>query len=453
MFRNFGKVLAFSFRNQAGTGSYIGLTGILAAILLLLPMGILMLLGSKSGEEEKPIESCGAEKIYIVSDYEADPVNFTALLSDEENYKGIRYVKADSIEDAMGNVRDGEASFILYFYSEEDYIRADIIVPENSLLTTDQATNYFDYLQANQTGFNLLLSGISQTKLAGLTPPNAFRTYTAEGYEKGISIEEDTAGQDALLRDQVMEAFQMIMPYFTVMLLYFMIMSYGNSIAQSMVMEKESKLMDTMLISVHPEALVFGKLLAAILAALLQLFIWILSTVLGFFLGTKISEAVFTDYTSPMTALFAFMEDLGIFQPGNVALGILFLIFGFIMYSGIAAIAGSISSNREEAASQNFLFVLPLLAAFMMVMMGGGLRAGGAPEWMLYVPFSSALIMPTTLALGKAGMLTSLLSLAILLALTMLFVIGAGKIYKMMSLYKGNKVTITQVLKRLFAKE
>ncbi|MCR5249362.1 MAG: ABC transporter permease [Lachnospiraceae bacterium] len=453
MFRNFGKVFSFSFHNQAGTKSYKMLTVIVALILFLVPFAILFFMAKGSEDEEKELESCGAERIYIVSDFEAEPVNFMALLSTEENYKGIRYAAADSVEDAMEKTKEGEASFILYFYPEEDYIRADIIVPAKSSLSTEEAGNYFDFLSQNQTGFSLLLSGISQGKLESLTPPNAFRTYTAEGYEKGISTDEDTAGTEALLRDQVMSAFQMIIPYFTMMLLYFMIMSYGNSLAQSVVMEKESKLMDTMLISLHPEALVFGKLLAAILAGLIQIFLWVGCVVAGLIVGTKVTESLYPDYVSPMKAFFGFLEELNVFRPENVALGVLFLIFGFVMYEALASIAGAISANREEVASQSFLFVMPLLAAFLLAMMGGGLTAGGAPEWLLYIPFSATLLMPSTLALGQVSLVTAGISLALLIVFTLLFVIGAGRIYKMMSLYKGNKVSIGQVLKRLAGKE
>ena len=92
-------------------------------------------------------------------------------------------------------------------------------------------------------------------------------------------------------------------------------------------------------------------------------------------------------------------------------------------------------------------------SSFMLVMMGGGLTAGGAPVWMDYVPFTAALLMPSQLALGTASGLMGIISLAITLVLTIVLVIAAGKIYKAMSLYKGNKVKLGDVLKLITAKE
>ena len=211
--------------------------------------------------------------------------------------------------------------------------------------------------------------------------------------------------------------------------------------------------MDTMLISLHPEAMVFGKLLAIICAGLIQIFSWIAAIVVGMIAGVKITEASFPGYESPITTFFQFMEELGLFKIENVIIGVCFLVVGFVLYLSMATIAGSISANREEVASQSSLFILPLLASFMLLMMGGGLTADGAPLWMDYVPFTAALIMPSQLALGVVGWTTGLISLALTLALALVLVIVAGKIYKAMSLYKGNKVKLGDVLKLITAKE
>ncbi len=461
MFRNFGKVFQFSLHNQAGTKSYKVFTIVLVLILLIAPSVIMLLVAGGKEEEEtdSAIESCGAEEIYIVSDFEAKPDLFLLAGSTEENYKDIRYKLADSVDEALETAgRSDKKAFVLYFYPEEDYIRADIILPEaddkgTELLDSSMAEHYFEYMNAYSTNFTLLLTGIEQSKLTGLMPGNDYNTYTESGYAKGITMDADESDADEMIRDAVLEVFQMLLPYLTIMVLYFLILTYGNATAQAMVMEKESKLMDTMLISLHPEAMVFGKLLAIICAGLIQIFSWVASIVVGMIAGVKITEAVYPGYESPITTFFEFMEELGIFQPLNVVIGIGFLAVGFVLYLSLATIAGSISANREEVASQSSLFILPLLASFMLVMMGGGLTAGGAPIWMDYVPFTAALLMPSQLALGTASGLTGIISLAITLAVTIVLVIVSGKIYKAMSLYKGNKVKLGDVLKLITAKE
>ena len=277
MFRNFGKVFAFSIHNQMGSKGFKAFTITLALLFLIVPAIIMMLLAGKQEEEEKTIESCGAENVFIVSDYEAVPNLLLFHEVTEENYKEIRYKNADSVDAALESAKAAGKAFVLHFYPEEDYIRVDIILPETDGREEDAidpatAKNYFAFMEANPTLFSLLLTGLNQSEIMGLMPGNGYSTYTESGYAAGITIDEDKQGADELIRDSVLEVFQMILPYFTIMLLYFLILSYGNATAQSMVMEKESKLMDTMLISLHPEAMVAGKFLAIVCSGLLQVF-------------------------------------------------------------------------------------------------------------------------------------------------------------------------------------
>ncbi|MBR5420872.1 MAG: ABC transporter permease [Lachnospiraceae bacterium] len=450
MFRNFNKVFNFSFHNQAGTKSYRILTLVFALILLLGPGTIMLLIAHSSTKEEDELEPCGAERIALVSDMGAEVNNYLLLSrAEEKDYATIRYKTYPDLAAAEESVKEDEAAFILYFHPEDDYIRADILIPEASSVEKEDAENYFSFIERHGDDFRLLLTGLSEAKLMSLMPGNAYRTYTESGYAKDMTIDEDTQGSEELMRQQVKEVFGMLLPYLTIMILYFMILTYGNTVAQTMVMEKESKLMDTMLISLRPEAMVFGKLLAAIAAGLLQFAIWIVSIVVGLVAGMKLTEVFFPDFPSPLKAFFSQLNEMQIFTPLQVILGLCFLACGFIMYSSLAAIAGAISSTREEVASQNFLFVLPLVFSFMLVMMGGGLSSTGAPEWMLFVPFTASLLMPAEISLGLTELWKAGISFAILVALTLVIVIVAGRIYKMMALYKGNKVSIVQVIKSL----
>ncbi len=458
MFRNFGKVFSFSLHNQVGTKSYKIFTIVFALLLLVMPSIVMMLAAGHHGEEEeKPLESCGAEMVYIVSDFDATPNLMLFNEVTEENYKDIRYKNADSIDEALASAAKEDAAFVLHFYPEEDYIRTDIILPKaqdgKDAIDEKTAENYYEFMNKNATLFSLLLTGLNQSEISALMPGNDYRTYTESGFAEGISIDESKNGSEELIRDKVMEVFQLALPYVTIMMLYFLILSYGNATAQLMVMEKESKLMDTMLISLQPEAMVAGKFLAIVCSGLLQILGWIASFAIGMFAGVKITETMNPGYESPISVFFSFMGELGLFRPIHVVIGIGFLVIGFVMYLSLATIAGAISANREDVAAHSSLYTLPILAAFMLVMMGGGLTAGGAPIWMSYVPFTAALLMPSQMALGTASAVTGVVSLLIMLVLTVGLIVIAGRVYKAMSLYKGNKVKIADVIKLIKAKE
>ena len=90
--------------------------------------------------------------------------------------------------------------------------------------------------------------------------------------------------------------------------------------------------MDTMLISLQPEAMVAGKFMAIVCAGLIQVFGWGTSIVAGMIAGVKITEALNPGYESPIAVFLSFMGELGLFRPLNVLIGIGFMMIGFVMY-------------------------------------------------------------------------------------------------------------------------
>lgn len=452
MFKNFGKVFRFTFKNMSGTKSYLTFTIIMTLILFILPPAIMVIANIKEDEEDK-LDSCMADTIYVVDELEFEPENFRALkASSPEGYKDIKYVMCDSIDDALSKVSEGEASFILHITREEQFARADIIIPGGSVVPKSMAENYFAFIGQNGQNMVLLISGLNQPTIMALTPGCVYKTYTQSGYDEGVSVDENKEANKTIIRDKVMEVLGMLLPYLTIMILYFMVISYGNSVSQLMIMEKESKLMDTMLISLHPEAMVFGKLLATICSSLLQIFLWIGAVIGGFATGIAIMKHFFAGEDNIMLVFLEFVKELGLFEPVNIVLAVIFIAFSFTLYISLAAVGGSMASNREEAGSMNSLFVMPLLAAFLVVLNLGGLNAGELAKPIMYIPFTAALIMPAKLCLGAVKFTDAIISLVIMIATTLAIVIAAGRVYKMMSLYKGNKPKVTDVFKILFQK-
>ncbi|MCR5118742.1 MAG: ABC transporter permease [Lachnospiraceae bacterium] len=452
MFKNFGKVFRFTFRNMSGTKSYLTFTIIMTLILFILPPAI-MVLATVLGDKDKELESCMADTIYVADDLEFEPENFRTLKATApEGYKDIKYVMCDSVDDALSKVTEGEASFVLHITKEETFARADIIIPEGSVVPKSMAENYFEYIREDGQNMVLLISGLNQPTIMALTPGVVYKTFTQSGYESGVSVEENKEANQTIVRDKVMEVLGMLLPYLTIMLLYFMVISYGNSVSQLMIMEKESKLMDTMLISLHPEAMVFGKLLATICSSILQIFLWIGAVIGGFAAGIGIMKQFFPSEDNTMLIFLGFIKELGLFEPVNIVLAVIFIAFSFSLYISLAAVGGSMASNREEAGSMNTLFVMPLLVSFLVVLNLGGLNAGEIAKPIMYIPFTAALIMPAKLCLGAVQLSDAIISLVIMIATTLAIVIAAGRVYKMMSLYKGNKPKVTDVFKILFSK-
>ncbi len=75
------------------------------------------------------------------------------------------------------------------------------------------------------------------------------------------------AGGEA--HDGLRDILGFVIPYLNTMLLYFFVLFYGQGVAQSVITEKTSKLMEFFLISVCPSAMILGKLAASSPSAVL----------------------------------------------------------------------------------------------------------------------------------------------------------------------------------------
>ena len=180
-----------------------------------------------------------------------------------------------------------------------------------------------------------------------------------EGYQKG----EDLYSNEEISSDKMNEAirpiFNLVLLFVTVLVIYMTVILYGNSITQSVIEEKTSKLMDTMLISIEPKSLIFGKMLAILTSGLIQFALWIVALVAGLIAGIIVSDNMFKDVDVSAVTFVKSFQEMKMFEPVNILIGILALIFGIVLYASLAAMCGAISSTREEAASNNMGVNIP----------------------------------------------------------------------------------------------
>lgn len=451
MFKNFDKVFKFTFKNQIQPKGYKVLTIVVALFLLLAPVLIFVIV-DKVNDKDEEIKPCNADKVYVVNEAAPD-VDYSVLnMTNVTDYTAIYYVRSASVEEALDTIKEkGEKnSLILEIAVTDDEVVSRLVLPDDSEIEKDDAKNFNDFLKKNSSLVTIMSAGIDMQDITALSQQTTYNVYKTDGYDKGVSIYDDKDALNDQINSQYKPVFGMIITFVSIMVIYFIAIYYGNGIMQNIVLEKSSKLMDTMLISVRPEAMIFGKMMATLAAALLQFFTWIICSVVGVIAGVKAIEMMHPDNEMTLLTFIKGFGGMGIFKPLNVVIAILVLIFGIIFYSAISAICGAISSTKEEAASNQGLFIMILIVSFYAVLFGG-LKSDVA-TWMYMLPSTGAMVLPAGVCMGTTSLAISIISLLIMIVATVLLVILAGKLYVMMSLYKGNKVNITKALKMLAGK-
>ena len=94
-----------------------------------------------------------------------------------------------------------------------------------------------------------------------------------------------------------------------------------------------------------------------------------------------------------------------------------------------------------------------LISFYIVLFCGLGAEGGVMPVWMMFIPPVAAMVLPASLVLGTINLGLGLLAVALLVVCSLVITIISGKLYKMMSLYKGNGVKIGKALKMLFSNQ
>lgn len=459
------QVFSFTLARQLEAKSYRLITILLAAVCFLLPAVIMPCAEAFGKHTAKADEPSPVTDVYVVDNTPVS-VDFNFLNQmGNPRFSGISYTDCGGDLDRAKELADANPMSLILavdrqgtapaesdteYASEAD--KTDFTDPlagsgtyRFTLLRTDECDISKDDAEALKDHINLYFrlvlsekAGISYETLAELSVPVV--TQTAHVTADGQPVENENEDPDDPVA-AMKPVLSMILPYFNIMLIYFLVLFYGQGVANCVIMEKTSKLMDTFLVSVKPAAMIFGKVFAIITASTLQFVLWIAALVGGFAAGTMFVKMINPQTDMTLIAFFDLLGDMsGMFTIGGALLALLMIIGAFALYCGLAAIGGSLASKPEDLSSTNSLFTLILIVSFFAVIYSGAMTGDmpASPVWYDFVPFTSILVTPSRVLLGYVSIPTACISLAIVLACVVLCLAAAGKVYRMMSLYKGN---------------
>lgn len=480
----FTKIFAFTFRQQVCRKGYLITTILVALLCLLIPAGILMGSAwsdrgengkqpepekvvqeaeeSQSGEEEQMTESeteedsdlepatvsSAVKQIFVVNRTGEEKFNAAALENFdfgsvlEMQLPPVRWIEyGEDFEKARKDSAGTNDTLLLAADRQGDTFALHLLYPDGSTLSEEDIWVLSDGVSAygDLTAEALNEAAADRDDAGGVTDGEAGGA-TDGAAPDGTGGEDGAAGTEDLV-DEIRFALGLVIPYLNIMVLYFFVLLYGQGVAQSVITEKTSKLMEFFLISVRPSAMILGKLTAVCLSGVIQLFSWILALMAGFSLGSLGAKAI--DPETDMLVLqllqsFGAMTE-GMFSVWGVVLTLAMLLTGMLLYCSLAGIGGAIASKPEDLSSTNVVFTLVLIGSFFACLLAGGLDGSGdAAGWMDWLPFTAVMVTPARILLGTVSLAKGFGCLLVSLAAALVLTILAGRLYKQMVLYKGN---------------
>ena len=461
--KGLGKIFAFTFERQVKSTGYLVGTIVFALLCFLLPAGIMAAVEYFGGDSDSAVETAAVSPVQTV--YVADETDGAAdwnLLTqaESETFGGISYITCGSLEEADAQAGQEEHSLILLLEEAKKIAQENalsqvsngsqngyqmhLLLPDNTSLSEGDAGDLESFLQANFQIILLQKSGIDPAAAAELLVPAATEVTT---------VGEEALSETEAALESMREVLGMLLPYLNIMILYFLVLFYGQGVANNVIMEKTSKLMDTFLVAVKPTAMVFGKVLAVTAASMLQFVIVAASLIGGFAAGSALVRMINQDSDMLLLLFFDSLSEFqGVMTVPGILLAVVMMVSGFFLYCSLSAIGGSAAGKPEDLSSTNVVFTTVLIVSFLAALYAGGIGSmdsGAFAKWLDFVPFTSILVTPSRIMLGEVSLGMGFVSLLLVLIVSVLCLLLAGKVYRMMALYKGNPPTPAKLMKML----
>ena len=451
--KGLSKVFSFTCRQIFNGKNYKGWTIILALLFFLVP-AVLMPLSERNRPDP---EEAGHESDSPRSDEDylarVKAVFYAAETEDGYDWDSLQFMDgfpcthaADAKEALRAAADYGKGGYALLIREEKGSYSVNALMPDDAeteeLNTAMAAANMFAQSFPGFLATEMQMKGeLTPDKTAALNTPMWIVYPEAEENDPGAAMREIA---------------NVALPYLNIMLIYFLVLFYGNTVANQVILEKTSKLMDTFLISVKPKAMIMGKVLAAWCTSLLQLGLWIAALVGGCSLGAHLARSIHPGTTMGILRFFDFLGTvMDFYSPVRILIALLIIAGGFLLYCSLAGLAGSFVAKPEELASAMQIFQLVLVASYLVVLLTSLRNITSAPQgiaWYDFVPFTAMMVTPVRLLMGFIPLWAGAACLGITVILALLVTYFAGKVYSMMSLYKGSVPKPGEMLKIIFGK-
>jgi ABC-2 type transport system permease protein len=209
--------------------------------------------------------------------------------------------------------------------------------------------------------------------------------------------------------------------------LYSLLILFGQFVAQGVVEEKASRVVELLLATMKPWQLLAGKILGLGVLGLAQIVV---------IAAVGVGGAIAFDIVDIPGDLI-----------GTAIAVVLWFVLGYGLYAAIFAVAASLVSRQEDLGTVIMPTTLVLVAAFVV-----GIQASAAPDGTLatvtsFTPGLSPLVMPVRQAAGNVAVWEIALAVVLMLAAIALVVRLGGRVYAGALLRTGGKIKMREALK------
>lgn len=402
--KQFLQVLKFELNNYFKNKSFLLTT----ALLTLLAVGLIsvpaLFMGGKNSEEKEETD-VREFAIFDEKDLISNLEELSAAMGGTLSWKECE--SADQVRELVKKDQV-EGGFLV-----EDLLHYTYVVENNSM--TDSTDGAFAQALASM-----------------------YRTQYLE--EKGIDAEEISQlyqvtpeSQMEILGKNSVKNYAYT--YMLVMVLYFLLIFYGQMISVSITTEKSNRAIEILVTSVNSNSLIFGKVLAGAVAGIIQCTLILGSAVAAYQMFRE---------------SWNYQLDFLLHIPGSVWAAFVILgLLGYLLYAFFFGMLGALVSKTEDISKAATPIMLIYMASFFIAIFGMYDSDSILMRVASFVPFTSSNAMLIRVAMGSVELWEVLISGILLVVSCILSGVLAAKIFRFGTLMYGNPIKFSAALKKI----
>lgn len=427
-------VFTFTLKQTLKSKAFI-ISYAIIIVLLLISMPIVSTLTSKDNSDSTSLNT--VKKIYINNKTNISSIDFKGVLQDE-TLKNISFEPMmDDYNVVSERIEKSEQESIILTISEvQDKYSLEFVkatkgpVKESNLNTlSDSIKKEFETIKLNALGVNSSQLDMINAEVK----TNVFIT--------------DVNGVEVVKEDTSISGSEYGFIYGILFIVMMVNIMASTQIATSILTEKSTRVIEYLLTSVKPLAIMVGKILGMLTAVLFQ----VVSMIVALFISNRISSGLSSSSGESVISQYLpknIFQNLNLI---NIIFCLILIAVGMIIYATLAGLAGASISRLEELSEGLTLFAfINLIGAYIGMGAAGVLMASGINGFVIFsflFPLSSVFILPGALLIGKVTLPLVVAAIALQIITIVLLFKFVAKVYETLILHNGNKIKVKELIK------
>jgi len=363
------------------------------------------------------------------------PIPFDAsAFAADERYSGIEVVETQSSNETFGSLVAESSTCMAVavtvseaggFDVEGFYGAASDLMEMDVNSVTAAVAETLHYTLLNQ-------AGVTESQVNTLRAEYALKVsdlsqYQPEGEQNGVDT--DTHGMLSLFNSMI------------VMVLGSLAMGY---IFQLCVDEKSSKLVELLMVSIAPAALLFGKILAVTLFVTVGIAVVGIGLCISYLLVSATGSTEFIHKLLDSVYISNILEEVNV---GTLLIVLFSILIGYSTLALLCSIPAACCSKNEDVQTVSIYTVLIIMVGYMAGAFIPLMENPALDTFFSLCPFFSIFIAPANYICGKLSLPLLIVSWIISIAFMLVLLLIADKVYHMMILHRGSPPKLKDLIR------